>query len=310
MIEKLSNAYAPSGREEGVRNLISEELLDFYNEINVDNLGNLIIHKPGKKKKIAITAPMDEVGFIITHIKNDNLVISSSIGTVNKNTLQGIVARDDNNNLYISEICDNLSIINKKVKDLKFTAMTECKVDKLNNYLLSKTLIYDTKFRKTEKYYTGKALERSVSCDLLCNLARNLTDSLYEYYFIFSAYNYCDNKGAYTATYGLEIDELYNICGVSAEESIKLSGGPVIILRDGMMIASQKLADKFEKYENKQLLVSSDKISEGGIYQKQFTTHNVISIGIPVMNLYSPNEAVYRSDIESTFKMIKEVVLP
>ena len=27
MIEKLSNAYAPSGREEGVRNLISEELL-------------------------------------------------------------------------------------------------------------------------------------------------------------------------------------------------------------------------------------------------------------------------------------------
>ena len=45
MIKKLSNAYAPSAKEEEVRKIIIKELEDFYTDIKVDSLGNLIIHK-------------------------------------------------------------------------------------------------------------------------------------------------------------------------------------------------------------------------------------------------------------------------
>ena len=75
MIKKLSDAYAPSAKEEEARKIIVEELKDFYADIKIDALGNLIIHKPGNYKTIAITAPMDEVSFLVTHNKKESKVI-------------------------------------------------------------------------------------------------------------------------------------------------------------------------------------------------------------------------------------------
>lgn len=308
MIEKLSNAYAPSGREEEVRKIITDELSDFYKDITVDNLGNLIVHKPGKKRVVAITAPMDEVGFLITHDENGNFVNTASMGTVKQKSLHNIVVRDNDENLYFSSKNNTISDRIERVRNFEFDKIYNCKVETLYNNLVSKTLIFDTKCRVSNNFYIGKALERSLTCSVLLNLARHLTDSLYEYYFIFTAYNYCDKKGAYTATSNTKIDDLYNICCIDADKfNLECNKGPVIILRDKLLISSESLT---ERINYNSLFVTDELVCEGGIFQKQVCTDNVISVGIPVKNLYSPNEVANMEDINKTFELLYQTVLP
>lgn len=311
MIKKLSDAYAPSGREEEVRKIIINELSDFYDDIRIDNLGNLIIHKPGKTKCVAVTAPMDEVGFIITHNDSPEFVVTSSIGNVKPNTLHNIVVNTSDNKYFISSTNNDFADDIRKISQFKFDALSECKADLLNRYNISDVLIFKNNYIKTNDYIIGKALERSVCCSILCDIARSITDSLYEYYLIFSAQNYCDKKGAAVASFGLDIDELYNLCAVDIQkEDIEQNKGPVVIMRDKNLISSDRLIEKLDKYENKQLLLSSNLICEGGFYARQADTLNVLSIGIPVNNLYCQNEMVSIADINSLSKIIKEIVLP
>ena len=308
MIEKLSNIYAPSGMEEEVRKIIIDELSDFYKEINIDNLGNLVVHKPGKKKVVAITAPMDEVGFLVTHDDNTNYINTASIGVVNQKALQNIVVRDKDNNIFISSNINKISEDIAKIRHFEFEKIGHCKAEKLYNNTISNVLTFDTKYRIIDNLCVGKGLERSLACTALLNLARGLADSLYEYYFIFTAYNYCDRKGAHIATFDLKIDDLYNICCIDSDKyDIKLNEGPVVILRDKLLVSSACLAEKINKYKT---LVTSDLICEGGIFQKQPNTKNVISVGIPVKNLYSPNEVANLEDTDRMFEILYQAVLP
>lgn len=311
MIKKFSDAFAPSGREEEVRKIIIDELSDFYDDIRVDNLGNLIIHKPGKTKCIAVTAPMDEVGFIITHNDSSDFAVTSSIGSVKLNTLQNIIVNTCDKKYFIASNDNNFTDETKKISQFKFDYISNCKAETLNRYNVSDVLVFNNNYIKTDDYIVGKALERSICCSILCDVARSLTDSLYEYYLIFSSQNYCDKKGSMVATFGLDIDELYNLCAVDEKkDAVKQNNGPIVILRDKNLISSDKLIEKFDKYENKQLLISSDLICEGGFYAKQINTLNVLSLGIPVKHLYCQNEVVSISDINSLKKLIKEIILP
>lgn len=74
MLQKLSNAFGPSGYEDEVREIIKSEMQNLCDEMYEDNIGNLICHKKGlliNNKSIMLTAHMDEVGFIISYITTD-----------------------------------------------------------------------------------------------------------------------------------------------------------------------------------------------------------------------------------------------
>lgn len=311
MIKKLSNAYAPSAKEEEVRIIIIKELEDFYTDIKVDSLGNLIIHKPGKYKSIAITAPMDEVGFLVTHEKNDKTLITTSICGVKSSTLRNSMLKDETDNSFIINKVTNYTDEIEKIRNIETKNINMCKVKKLNNGFLSKSLIYNNTFSESDELYIGKALERSVCCSVLCDIARSVVNSMYEYYFVFSAQKYCDKKGALTATYNLEIDELYNLCCVDSDsENVEIGKGPVIVLRDKMLISDMDLVDEFSNYSHIQKLISSNFISEGGYYQKQHTTQKIISVGLAVDFFGCFNEIVSKKDVNELKSIILEKALP
>lgn len=311
MIKELSNAYAPSAREKEVREIIIKDLSVFYPDIRVDNLGNLIIHKPGKMKSIAITAPMDEVSFLVTHEKDEKTLIATSVCGVKSKTLQNIIAIDENKQKFILNKTRNNTDEVEKIRNIEFFKIDYCKVHELNSNFVSKSLVYNKNFTETDKYFVGKAMERSVCCSILCDIARNVANSLYEYYFVFSAQNYCDKKGALTATYDLKIDELYNLCCIDTDnEHVEIEKGPVIIIRDKMLISDTELVNKFNDIVFAQKLITSNFICEGGYYQRQHTTQKIISVGIPVNFLSCFNEVVSKKDIKELKSLILEKVLP
>ena len=51
------------------------EIKDFADNIELDNMGNVIVLKKGKAiKGVMIGAHMDEIGFIVTHIDNNGFL--------------------------------------------------------------------------------------------------------------------------------------------------------------------------------------------------------------------------------------------
>ena len=70
LFKKLCAANGISGDESRVRDIIINEIKDCA-EWRVDNLGNLLVHKKGKKpakSRLMLSAHMDEVGLMVTDI--------------------------------------------------------------------------------------------------------------------------------------------------------------------------------------------------------------------------------------------------
>lgn len=84
LLQKLTACISPSGRENGVRNIIENELKEVCDEIYTDTLGNLICHKKGNGKKLMLSAHMDEIGFMVNYIDENGFARFSTIGGVQK----------------------------------------------------------------------------------------------------------------------------------------------------------------------------------------------------------------------------------
>ena len=55
LLKELVSVYGPSSNEGAIREFIKNEIKDYVDEIETDNLGNLIARKKGNGKKIMIS---------------------------------------------------------------------------------------------------------------------------------------------------------------------------------------------------------------------------------------------------------------
>ncbi len=68
LLSRLSMEIGPSGFEDRVRRVIKEAVSDYADEVMVDNLGNLIARVGNGSFRVLVSAHMDEVGVMISHI--------------------------------------------------------------------------------------------------------------------------------------------------------------------------------------------------------------------------------------------------
>ncbi len=84
LLKELCQAWGVSGREREVRSIIRREIEPFADDVTTDNVGNLIALKKGRdsklKKKIMLSAHMDEIGFQVTRIDDDGKIRLCSVG--------------------------------------------------------------------------------------------------------------------------------------------------------------------------------------------------------------------------------------
>jgi endoglucanase len=92
LLETLCNLNGGSGDEGKIREFIYKKIKENADEIRVDNLGNLIAFKKGTgetKMKIALSAHMDEVSFIVTSIRDDGTMKFAPVGGINADSVLG-----------------------------------------------------------------------------------------------------------------------------------------------------------------------------------------------------------------------------
>lgn len=218
-----------SGDEGAVRQFVISQIKDCC-EYSVDNLGNIIAFKKGKKtpdKKIIIDAHLDEVGLIITHIEKSGFLRFTTVGGIDtaallfrKVRIGGVVTGVIGGKPI--HLCDGDE--RKKLPDvdnlyIDIGVKSDCEAKALVN--VGDRAVMCSDFTVSGNKILTKALDDRVGCAVLINLLNQ--DAEYNFYASFSVQEEVGLRGAKTVAYSVNPDAAIVIDGTTAAD---ISGVP------------------------------------------------------------------------------------
>ncbi len=205
LLERLTQAFGPSGREENIRNLIIAEVKDYCDEIISDKLGNLIIHKKGSGRKVLVAVHMDEIGTIITNVDENGYLRYSAVGGLRSNELNNARVRFENGNYGI--IHKEADIYGeKKLEKYYIDAPASDNANESINYeIIGEMAVLFGPYYEAHNRIISKALDNRAGCFAAIEVLKQL-NSQDDVYFAFTVQEEVGTRGAKIAAHSLEPD--------------------------------------------------------------------------------------------------------
>ena len=316
LMKKLSDCFSPSGREKKICEMIMDEIKDFADEITIDPLGNLIARKIGNGKKILITAHMDQIGLIITHVDEKGFLRFANVGGLNPkgllglrmvfdNGLEGVICREelkDKEKLTIGKLFLDVASTDKEFIQKNFRIGDMC--------------VFKTEYYETEDCVICKAADDRIGCYILIEALKNhpVTDN--DVYYVFSVQEEVGFRGAKTAGYSIEPDLAIAIDVTGTGDApdgikmdVKLGGGAAIKLMDRSIITHTEVKDLLTNLAEKNNIKYQYEVLEfggtdvGPIHTSRDGVPSGV-ISIPTRNLHSSGEIFNKADVEECIKLV------
>ncbi|MBT3316333.1 MAG: M42 family metallopeptidase [Anaerolineae bacterium] len=317
LIKKLTETFSPSGYENAIREVITDEIKDFADEIRVDALGNLIARKGSGGKKIMIAAHMDEIGLIVNHVDEKGFARFSPLGTFLPHTLVGARVRFLNGAYGVvgaeylkKETQTKLAPLDKMFIDTGATSPKDSPVK------IGDVAALERPFHDLGKRLIAKSMDNRVSVAVLIETMRKLKTTAHEVYFVFTTQEEVQVRGAITSAFGIapEIGIAIDICPVgdtpdSAKKEVSLGKGVSIKIKDPLMIADPRIVTWMIKAAEKanipyQREVSTLGSTDARAIQVAGAGAMVGGISIPCRYVHSPSEMVDYDDVQNTVKLL------
>lgn len=329
LVKEISALYGTSGDEKDVRDFIISKLPKGTKYI-VDNLGNLIVEKKGKKKpkkKIMLDAHMDEVGFIVTHIDSDGSLCFDAVGGIIPAVVFGrqLVFK---NGVYGAVAGKPMHLLNSEQRDeqpkidslrIDIGANTKEEAEKLVQigdcaYFSSEQLDFGNGFM------AGKALDDRVGCAIMLYLINK--EIAYDCTFVFAVQEEIGTRGAAASAYSvkpdfavvLETTTACDISGVKGEKQVcRLGEGPVVSFMDRSTLYDKELFDLgFEtakeigvKCQTKTVVAGGN---DSGAIHKAAGGIRTMAVSVPCRYLHSPSCVIKESDMADTLKLTEALI--
>lgn len=319
LMKKLSDCFSPSGREKNVRELITNEIKDFVDEIRVDALGNLIARKKGTAKKILFSAHMDQIGLIITHVDEKGFLRFSNVGGVHPKEIIGLRMIFDNG--FEGVVCsEKLEDKDKVTMDKLFLDVASTNKEFVkNNFKVGDMCVFKSEYYENEDCVICKAADDRIGCYILIEALKNHPKTDNDVYYVFSVQEEVGCRGAKTAGYSINPDLAIALDVTATGDSedgikmdVKLGEGAAIKIMDKSMITHPEVKDLLTdlaiqnniKYQYEVLEFGGT--DAGPIHlSKEGIPSGVISI--PTRNLHSSGEIFNKSDILECIKLTQAV---
>jgi putative aminopeptidase FrvX len=321
LIEKLTEPYGPSGREEQIRAIIRAEVESFVDEIRVDAMGNMIAKKKGtgQGKKVMLAAHMDEIGLIISHVDENGFLRAQSVGGVDPLTLSGgrVQFADGTIGVIAPEKRPEFRKepdLAKLYIDVGATSRAEA-ADRLGQIVG-----FSRPFTDLGKRVVAKAMDDRIGCVVLVETLRRLRNSLHDLYFVFTVQEEVGLRGAQTGAFGVDPD-----IGIAVDVTIaadtpeaykmamKLGQGPCVKVKDGRMLAHSGLKDLLvQTAEANEIPYQLEVLAWGSTdaAAMQLSRGGVPAgcVSIPCRYIHSPSEMVDMDDVENAVDLLLAVL--
>lgn len=334
ILEKLSNAFGPSGCESEVRQVIVKEIESLVDELRVDHLGNVIcrMKAKGTKKKplrIMAAAHMDEVGMIITHADDDGFLHFDKIGGIDDRILpakvvsigprkvKGVIIAKP---VHLTSPAERGKVISHD--DLVIDIGTAKKDAAEKKCPPGDYATFDTHFRKFGRgLVTGKAFDDRVGCAMLIELIKR-GPYPFEFCPVFTTMEEIGLRGAKVAAFNVRPDIALVLESTICEDSPKekergsvteIGKGPALSLADRNLIVNRKLVQFAVQradavglpYQFKQPGIGG---TDGGAIHKEGQGVPTLPVSVPARYIHSPAAVISLADFKHTINLAEDVM--
>ncbi len=343
LLEALSNAFGPTGCEDAVADLIVSQIEDTGAEIKRDRLGNVIAKMSfgeGKKKKLMLSAHMDEVGFMVTEVTEGGYLKISNVGGIAGAVLSGrhVVVGDEKS--QVNGVIASKAIHQKEKEEREnapkisslFIDIGAKDGDEAKNYASVGTFgTFAPNFKRFGKdgcMLAAKALDDRLGCAILIEIMRRLAnekpESLpLELYFCFTTREEIGLSGAQVAAQTiapdfsivLETTAVADLPDVEEAKRVsKVGEGGTISLMDRSTIYGREIVDfALSTAKDHGIAVQVKKYVSGGNdaghIHKSGAGVKTLALSAPTRYLHSPVCVASYNDYESMKALVYTMIM-
>jgi len=335
LLERLCNAVAVSGGEGEVRQIITQQVKPYADEIKVDAVGNLLVIRNGKQQgknprpRVMLAAHMDEVGFMIVNEDGDGIYRFSTVGGIDTRQLAGhavLVGKD-----HIPAVIGACPIHLVDESDLKRAfSVNDLRIDvspsndKGSKVKAGDWATFATPFSRIGPSLCAKALDDRLGIASLIELVKQAPPTI-DLLAAFTVQEEVGLRGAGVAAYRLDPDlaivwdctPAYDLPDWHGEENThyntRLGAGPAIYIADNATLSDPRLVRLFTETAEDygipyQIRQPGGGGTDAGAIHRRRAGIPSISISVPARYLHTAASIVRFSDWQNTFALVYAVL--
>lgn len=331
LLQRLSESAGVPGREEFVRERIRDALEGLDLDLRLDAIGNLIAETsgPAGAPKVLISAHMDEIGFIVSHIDDRGFLRLQNLGGF------------DSRNLFARQVLvhgnagePRIGVLNPATKPIHLSSAEERKkIPEMSDFAVDLGLDAETvkrevrigdmvtllqPFQDLGSVVVGKALDDRIGCWILIETLRRLDAPSVHVQAVFSVQEEVGLRGATTSAFGLAPD-----VGIALDTTLavdtpgspdhqavtRLGDGVGIKISDSSMISTgwlvERMTDLAERHElPHQFEVLPRGGTDAGAIQRSRDGVPAITLSTPSRYVHTVTEMVAKRDAEAAVTLL------
>ncbi|MBE6859670.1 MAG: M42 family metallopeptidase [Ruminococcus sp.] len=319
-----------SGNEENVRSYIIDKIKNICT-YSVDNLGNIIACRKGRKtadKKLMISAHMDEVGLIVTSVRNDGTLTFDAVGGIDSAVIIGKkvkIGSDGLNGVVGSKAVHKLSAKQRdeapEISDLYIDFGAADKKDAEKYVNIGDYVYFDSEYIEFgDNRIKSKAIDDRAGCAIMLSLIEEEPE--YDTWFIFNVQEEIGLRGATVSAYTVSPDiaivietttaaDIDGACG--ADRVCEVGKGPVVSFMDRSTMYDRELfktafslADEINiPCQTKSMIAGGN---DSGAIHISGSGVRTIAVSLPCRYLHSPSCVISAKDYNDTYSLVKALM--
>ncbi len=319
LIKRLCALDGTSGDEGAVREFIISQI-EGKCEYKIDNLGNIIAFKKGKKapqKRIMLDAHMDEVGLIITSITSDGFLRFKTVGGIDTAVLMmrrvlingktvGVIGGKPH---HLAKSATKLPAADSLYIDIGASTRDQAEAA----VRIGDCAVICSDFSVSEEKIISKALDDRIGCAILIKLINQ--ESEYDFYASFSVQEEVGLRGAKVSAFAINPDSAIILEGTTAADIAGVSGDKQVCeLGKGAAISFMDGATCYDREYYKAALSSGIPCqakravaggnNSGAVHLSREGVRTV-SVSVPCRYIHSASSAADIRDAQSAYELAR-----
>jgi len=332
LLKRLCETPGVPGHEDRVRDLITAEVEDLFDDISVDPMGSLHCRRDAATKdapRIMLLCHMDEIGFLVSHVTEKGFLNVLPVGGFDPRNLfsrRVLVCTDDGDYKGVMNPGGKPVHISTPEERKKVplptdffvdTGLGEATADKIR---VGDFIVMDEPFLELGDKLVSKALDNRVACWLGIEAIRALGDKGRgaEIHVVFTSQEEVGLRGARTSAYavkpdigiGIDVTLSCDTPGVPEKDRTTVQGeGFGLHIRDSSFIADKRLVAEFEAlaeaegipYQRTMLAAGGQ---DGAAAQQAAAGARAIGITVGTRYIHTVTEMIHRDDLQAARRIL------
>lgn len=321
-LKTLSELYGVSGNETRVRAYLRKQAEPYADDIAVDPIGNLYVHKCGEGPRVMLAAHMDEVGMIVRDITEsgtllydaggiDPRVVVSKRVAIGPNDVPGVIGAKA---IHLQSPEERKRVL--KHTDLYVDIGAKDRADAEKLVGRGDYISFTTKFSHFgEGLVRGKALDDRVGCAILLELLRGSYQC--DLWAVFTVQEELGLRGATVTAARVQPDVALILEGTTANDMAEtpshrsvttVGAGAAISFMDGRTIVPEKMVATLRGAAMRegipwQMRKGTAGGTDAGAIHRSLAGVVCGGISVPCRYIHSPVSVASVADIEAAYRL-------